>query len=132
MGVLPSAPGSTTAAENICAQFFVVAVRPEIADKPIAYDNKLKLKPDVTKPDLYACGYEMKVPSGVALKVYAGMGDATAWPNTEKLPFHYTSPWVVDGRIRRAHNMRVFTPAVKTVMLRAKGMYLTFDLGYEM
>jgi hypothetical protein len=133
MGVLPSAPGSTTAAKNICAHFFVVAVRPEIGDTPIAYDNTLEAKPDITKPDLYACAYEMKVPSGVRLLVYAGMGDALAWPKTEKVPFHYTSPWIVDGRLRRGpRTMRVFTPAVKTVVLRAKGMYLPFDLGWEM
>ncbi len=132
MGVLPSAPRSKTAADNICAQFFVVAVRPEIGDKPIQYDIALEAQPDRSKPDHYACYYEMQVPLTTSLIIYAGMGDGMAWPKTGRSTFHYDRPWIVDGQwVRRESTRREFSPASKAIYLTGKGMNLPFRLVYS-
>ncbi len=131
MGVLPKAPGVREAAENICAQFFVVVIRPATgSEKPIQYDIALEAKPEPNKPDYYSCLFEMKVPSNVNLSVYAGMGDGLAWPRSEKSLYHYVHPWIDYGRPTRVRSDRSFTPAKRDVILGGKGMYLTFELVY--
>lgn len=134
MGVLPSAPGGSDPAANICSHFFVVASSPASgSEKPIAYDNKLVAKADPTKPDHYSCSFQMRVPSDIFVKVSAGMGDVLAWPKSEKSIFHYTRPWVAYGDVRPSRvrrSVREFSPPDRTVMLKNKAMYISFELIY--
>ncbi len=130
MGVLPKSPGSTEAADNICAQFFVVVMLPG-NEKPYQYDIALEDKPEVSKPDYYSCVFEMQVPNKVQLSVIAGMGDGLAWPNSAKSNFHYAHPWVDAGRQVRGGGIRSFTPAKREVMLGEKGMYITFEMSQD-
>jgi hypothetical protein len=132
MGVLPKTPGSREAADNICAQFFVVVTRPATgSEKPIQYDIALEAKPEPDKPDHYSCAFEMQVPSNVFLAVHPGMGDGMAWPATQRAQFHYVHAWIDSGRTTRGGGQRTFSPEKRVNKLGKKGMYMTFELVYD-
>jgi hypothetical protein len=130
MGLLPKTPTSREAAENICAQFFVVVIAPG-SEKPYQYDIALEAKPEPTKPDYYSCYFEMQVPNNVGLTVHPGMGNGLTWPNHEKFRHYYTLPWVDAGQFVRRSGERSFTPAQRSLTLGNKGMYTTFELVDE-
>ena len=134
MGVLPKAPGSTEATDNICAHFFVVVTRsPFQTSKPIQYDIALEEKPD-KDPNYYSCRYEMQVPSNVSLAVYAGMGDGLAWRwDAPKSRYHYSDAWidVAAGRMVRTRGTRIFKPENRVVVVGPTGLSIPFELVYE-
>ncbi|MEP6787356.1 MAG: hypothetical protein ABJB40_02915, partial [Acidobacteriota bacterium] len=117
MGLLPSAPGSHTTAENICAQFYVVV---QLAGSPgvIASDSTLAAKTNFTAPDEYDCRFEMTVPNNRDLVVTARMGDASLFLTPDWQPIHYTLPWIAEGGSRSVPPrgfIRTFVPASKQV-----------------
>ncbi len=132
MGVMSKTPRGIEPTDKICAQFFVVVTQPSTgSEKPIQYDIALEAKPEASKPDYYSCYFEMKVPSNALLNVYAGMGNGLAWPNSERLPVHYSYGWIGDGRAGQVRSPRIFKPAKREVRLGNKPMQVTFELVYE-
>lgn len=132
MGVMSKTPRGIVPTDNVCAQFFVVVTQPSTgSQKPIQYDIALEDKPAPSKPDYYSCAFEMKVPSNVLLNVYAGMGNGLTWPNFERLAIYYNYGWLGDGRAGQVRAPRTFKPEKRDVRLGNKGIYITFELGYE-
>ena len=134
MGVVPKAPDSSEAAENICSPFYVGVMVYSASDNSLAaYTDALERGRD--EGDYYICRYTIeKVPAKINLMIMIGMGDVFSLPKPTRLPFHYTLPWIVEGGSKASpprRFIRSFTQNNKQLAIGStKGTYLGIDLIY--